>query len=73
MDKAKKLITLGQRVKKLRLAKGLTQTELANIMGKDHPSLNKLENGKVNPSYIFLLEVAEGLEIDLLELLDLSD
>lgn len=64
------LIDLGLRVKNLRIEKGLTQTELANIMGKDHPSLNKLENGKVNPSYIYLSEVAEGLGVTLLELLD---
>lgn len=64
------LVDLGERVKNLRLEKGLTQTELANIMGKDHPSLNKLENGKVNPSYIYLSEVAEGLGVTLLELLD---
>lgn len=56
---------LGLRVKEIRLQKGLTQTELANKIGKDHPSINKLENGKVNPSYIFLHEVAEGLGVDL--------
>lgn len=70
MDKSQMLVDLGERVKNLRLEKGLTQTELANIMGKDHPSLNKLENGKVNPSYIYLSEVAEGLGVTLLELLD---
>ncbi len=65
MDKKEILITLGLRVKEIRLLKGLTQTELAYKIGKDHPSINKLENGKVNPSYIFLLEVAEGLEVDI--------
>ena len=61
MDKPEKLAILGNRVREIRISKGFTQTELANIIGKDHPSINKLENGKVNPSYIFLLEVAEGL------------
>ena len=59
---------LGLRVKEIRLQKGLTQTELANKIGKDHPSINKLENGKVNPSYIFLCEVADGLDISIKEL-----
>ncbi len=59
---------LGLRVKEIRLQKGLTQTELANKIGKDHPSINKLENGKVNPSYIFLCEVADGLDISVKEL-----
>lgn len=61
MDKKAMLEQLGLKVKEIRLQKGLTQTELANKIGKDHPSINKLENGKVNPSYIFLCEVAEGL------------
>jgi transcriptional regulator with XRE-family HTH domain len=65
MDKKSILLSLGKRVKEIRLSKNLTQTELANFIGKDHPSINKLENGKVNPSYIFLLEVAEGLDVDL--------
>jgi putative transcriptional regulator len=70
MDKHQKLIKLGEKVREIRLSKGLTQMELANKIGKDHPSINKLENGKVNPSYIFLLEVAEGLEINLTDFFD---
>ena len=69
MNKSDILIQLGSRVKEIRLNKGMTQTELANKIGKDHPSINKLENGKVNPSYIFLLEVCEGLEIDIKDLM----
>jgi len=68
MNKAKKLTALGLKVKEFRLSKNMTQMELAHKLGKDHPSINKLENGKVNPSYIFLLEVCEGLEIDIKEL-----
>jgi putative transcriptional regulator len=68
MNKSERLIALGKRVKEIRLKKGFTQTELANIIGKDHPAINKLENGKVNPSYIFLLEVSEGLEVNIKDL-----
>ena len=69
MDKVEELKQLGERVREIRAQKGLTQTELANKIGKDHPSINKLENGKVNPSYLFLLEVCQGLEIELKQLL----
>ncbi|NOQ71299.1 MAG: helix-turn-helix domain-containing protein [Crocinitomix sp.] len=69
MNKKVELIKLGDAVKEIRLLKDLTQTELAHKIGKDHPSINKLENGKVNPSYYFLLEICEGLEIDLKDLL----
>ena len=67
MDKQDKLIQLGLKVKSIRVSKGFTQTELANIIGKDHPSINRLEKGKINPSYIFLLEVAEGLGVSIIE------
>lgn len=67
MDKQEKLVQLGLKVKSIRLSKGFTQTELANIIGKDHPSINRLEKGKINPSYIFLLEVAEGLGVTIIE------
>lgn len=67
MDKNQILLRLGERVKEIRIQKGLTQTELANKIVKDHPSINKLENGKVNPSYFFLYEVANGLGVDVKE------
>lgn len=70
MDKNEKLIQLGLRVKSIRTSKGLTQMELAHNIGKDHPSINRLEKGKINPSYIFLDEVAEGLGVDIREFFD---
>jgi transcriptional regulator with XRE-family HTH domain len=70
MDKNEKLIKLGLKVKSIRLSKNLTQTELANIIGKDHPSINRLERGKINPSYIFLLEVAIGLDVSITDFFD---
>jgi putative transcriptional regulator len=65
VDKIELLKSLGERIKEIRLAKGLTQTELAHKIGKDHPSINRLEKGKINPSYFFLCEIAEGLEISI--------
>jgi len=65
-----KLKQLGEKVARAREAIGLSQTELANIIGKDQPSINRLERGKINPSYIYLLEVCEGLKLKLSELLD---
>jgi len=67
MDKNQVLLRLGERVKEIKIQKGWTQTELANKIGKDHPSINKLENGRVNPNYYFLYEVANGLGVDVKE------
>ena len=63
-----RLLQLGLIVKKLREEKGLSQTELAYKIGKDQPSINRLEKGNVNPSIIYLLQICEGLEITIEEL-----
>ena len=70
MDVQGKLIELGLIVKELREEKGLSQTELAYKIGKDQPSINRLEKGKVNPSVIYLLEISEGLEMSIIELVN---
>lgn len=70
MDKSEKLIELGLRLKKLRESKGLTQQELAYRINKDHPSINRIEKGKVNPSFFTLLEICEGLELTIKDLFE---
>lgn len=65
----RQLIELGSKIRSLRLEKGLSQTEFANIIGKDQPSVNRLENGKINPGYLYLKEIANGLDTPLCELL----
>jgi putative transcriptional regulator len=70
VDIKEKLIELGLKVRVLREARGLSQTELAYKIGKDQPSINRLEKGKVNPSIIYLLQICEGLEISIEELVN---
>ena len=53
----------------MRLEKGLSQSELANNIGKDRSSISRLEIGGINPTYLYLEEVAFGLELPLHELL----
>jgi putative transcriptional regulator len=68
VDVKERLLQLGLKVKELREGKGLSQTELAYKIGKDQPSINRLEKGRVNPSIIYLLQICEGLEITIEEL-----
>jgi transcriptional regulator with XRE-family HTH domain len=69
-----KLKSLGEHVKSLRKEKGLTLKELSHSIGKDPQSIHRLEMGQVNPSYLYLLELCEGLEINVVELLqDLTE
>ena len=50
------------------MLKGISQVELANRIGKDQPSLNRVEKGNINPSYIYLVEICEGIGIEMSEL-----
>ena len=65
-----KLIKLGLRIKELRQERSLSQTDLAFKIGKDQPSINRLEKGKINPSVLYLLEISIGLEIPLSQILE---
>ena len=60
---------LGKRIKSLRENKNITQVDLASIINKDQQSLQRLEKGKVNPGYEYLLDIAEGLSMSISELL----
>lgn len=64
---------LGDRVRAIRRKKGFTQFELASFVYKDQQSIQRLEAGRVNPSYIYLLEICEGLDIEMKELLSEED
>jgi len=59
---------LGKHIKKIRNEKGISQVELANSIGKDQQSIQRLEAGNINPSYYYLCEIAEGLEISIQEI-----
>ena len=69
MEKSEELIVLGKRIRELRISKGLSQAKLGIRIYKDQQSIHKIETGKFNPSYIYLLEICEGLEISIDELL----
>lgn len=60
---------LAKRIKELRMAKNLTQRQLAYKMGKDQVSIYRLEKGLVNPSYGYLIEIAKGLDMSLTDFL----
>ena len=70
----KKLKILGERIKSLRESKGLTLKTLSHSIGKDPQSIHRVEKGLINPTYLYLLQVCEGLEIDIKDLLkDLNE
>lgn len=69
MKKEVLLKRLGKRIQEIRKEKGITQVELANSIGKDQQSIQRLEAGNINPSFYYLVEVAKGLEIEVEKLI----
>lgn len=61
---------IGQRIVELRSQKGWSQSDLARACNKDRQAMEKLENGKVNPTIYSLLEIANALEISLTTLVN---
>ena len=65
--KAALLKKLGARIKKIRMEHGLSQSQLANEIDKDQQSIQRVEAGKINPSYYYLCEIADGLDVNIKE------
>ncbi len=71
MKKDVLLKELGNRIREIRKKNKLTQTELAHSVGKDQQSIQRLEAGNVNPTIYYLQELAEGLEVEVWQLVKL--
>lgn len=64
MQKQRFLNKLGQRIVELRLKKGWSQRDLAYECGKEPQSIERIENGKSNPTAFYLKELADALGIE---------
>ena len=63
---------LGQRIRRLREAKGQTQNELAASMGVSTKHFGELERGRGNPSLKSLQSLATALGLSMSELFDIE-
>ena len=61
---------LGQQIVKLRTAKRLSQADLARLCLRDRQSIERVENGKTNPTVEYLADIAEALDVHIKELFD---
>jgi transcriptional regulator with XRE-family HTH domain len=62
---------VGQRIREIRLSKGLTQTDLAfKCNDKDYSQINRVELGKVNFSVSYLSLIASALDVDPRDLIE---
>ncbi len=58
-------MTIGERIREARTAKGLTQEQLAQVTGINQANISRLENGTANPSLRTLKRLAEGMGMEL--------
>jgi transcriptional regulator with XRE-family HTH domain len=61
--------TIGSNVRRIRTEKGWTQDELASRCSVNREKISRIENAKKDYMYSTLLEVCEGLEIDVSEII----
>ena len=67
-DKKSILITFGANLRRLRLAKGFTQEQLANELGVEISQISRIERGVINTSISTLYAISKTLKIDVSEL-----
>lgn len=71
MDNIKKKI--GYNVKRLRLAKGLKQSELAELTGVEDKTISRIEVGGNYPSIDLLVRMSKALDCELIDFVNFSD
>lgn len=50
-----------RQLKEVRKGQGITQQQLAELVGTKKSNISRLESGRYNPSLDFLVKVADGL------------
>lgn len=60
---------VGQNVRRIRQAKGLTQEEFSESSGFSQQYVSSLENGRRNPTVITIYELSQALGVSHIELL----
>ena len=60
----------GKRVKALRERKGISQVQLAKIIGVNNSLISKLESGETNSSIPVIQKIASALGVSIVKLLE---
>lgn len=66
-------MSIGEHIKAARKNKGWTQKQLENKTGINEANIRKYESGRQNPKIETLIKIANALEINVNELLDLKN
>jgi DNA-binding XRE family transcriptional regulator len=63
MEKEVLLKQLGERIREIRMEKGVTQKSLSHQIGNDQQSIHRIEAGNTNPTYYTLHLIATALGV----------
>ncbi len=59
----------GENLKQIRIGKGVTQVQLAEILGSNKSFVSNIEHGKANPTLSTITNLATALNVSANELL----
>lgn len=66
-------VIFGQRLRDLRIARDMTQRQLAEACGSNSPFISNLERGVKVPSLTMVLRLSNALQCRVYELVDVFD
>ena len=66
------LIEFGNTLRKIRLAKGFTQEQLANELGVEISQISRIERGVINTSVTTIYEISIALKINVSDLFEFN-
>ena len=72
MNEVDVYIRIGERIKKLRQNKGMSQQTLADECDIESPNLSRIENGNTNPTIKSLWKISNALGVKLKDLVDVE-
>lgn len=72
MNEVEVYIRIGERIKKLRQDKGMSQQTLADECDIESPNLSRIENGNTNPTIKSLWKISNALGVKLKDLVDVE-
>jgi ribosome-binding protein aMBF1 (putative translation factor) len=64
-QRARRALELGEQIRRLREARGISQAELGRRIGSTQPAIARLEAGRVSPTLETLDRVAAALGVEL--------
>lgn len=66
------LRSIGENLRKARLARGLSLRQFSKLCSSDHSDIGKIERGKVNVGVLKLIELAKALRVHPTTILDIE-